>query len=347
MLDDLKLIHHRDGQDALGIAEKQYRQLELQFELESLSGPFRNVVVAGMGGSALAAQLLYAGLPPRLPVIICRGYNLPGFAGPETLFIASSYSGNTEETLSALAEAEERKAVIAAVTAGGRLAEIARQKRYVLADMPAGLQPRHATLAGFKALATILIKAGLADEEPVDRQLREAADFLRKAVEWWRPDVPTEHNHPKQIALELAGKSVVLYAGPQMSAAAYKWKISLNENAKNIAWWNQLPEFNHNEFIGWSSHPEQKPYTVINLRSGFEHERVQKRFELTERLLSGCMPAPINIEGQGENVLQQLLWHVAFGDFASIYLAVLNGLDPTPVDLIERFKKELGSQAVD
>ena len=136
-------------------------------------------------------------------------------------------------------------------------------------------------------------------------------EFIKQATATWRPDVPTKDNYAKQLAQEVIGKSVVVYGGPLMYPAAYKWKISFNENAKNIAWCNQYPEFNHNEFLGWTSHPLEKPYAVIDLRSNLEHPQVQKRFEVTERLLSGRRPAPLIVEAHGETLLCQLLWVVA------------------------------------
>lgn len=341
MLDDLKYIHERDGQDALGLAEKQWQQLQHEFEIPEIEGKFDNVVVAGMGGSALSAQLVYNWPSLKVPMAICRGYDIPAFTGENTLFIASSYSGNTEETISALEQAEKTGAIVVCMTGGGQLAEIASQKNITLANLPQVTQPRYAALYSFKALITILQQAGLVETEHTNKELAEAAEFFSSTVSQWRPDVPTEHNYPKQIALELMGKSVAIYAGPKMSSAAYKWKISVNENAKNVAWWNQIPEFNHNEMIGWSSHPIDKPYAVVNLLSSFEHERVQKRFEVTDRLLSGRRPASINLQAEGSNVLEQLLWHVVFGDFCSIYLALLNGVNPTPVELVEKFKQEL------
>jgi glucose/mannose-6-phosphate isomerase len=153
--------------------------------------------------------------------------------------------------------------------------------------------------------------------------------------------VPTSKNPAKQLALELIGKSVVVYAGPKLFPAANKFKICLNENAKNVAWVNQYSEFNHNEFIGWSSHPVDKPYAVVEIRSNLENERIQKRFVVSERLLSGLRPAPEVVVPQGKTVLQQVLWASNFADFASLYVALLNGLNPTPVDLVERLKKEL------
>ncbi len=341
MLDDLKYIHDRDGQDALGLAEKQHAFLLEHFELEPIKGQFDNVVVAGMGGSALSAQLAnnFPGL--AVPMIICRGYDIPVFVGPKTLFIASSYSGNTEETLSALEQAEKVGCKIVVLAGGGKLIDLAIQKSYLAITLPKVTQPRYATLYSYKALMTILCQAGLANKDSLDVELNKASHFLAEVVKWWRPDVPVKDNHPKQIALELMGKSVVVYSGPKMSSAAYKWKISINENAKNVAWWNQIPEFNHNEMIGWSSHPEHKPYAVVNLLSNLEHPRIQRRFEVSQKLLSGKIPFPINLAAQGDTHLQQLLWHIIFGDFCSIYLALLNGVNPTPVDLVEKFKLEL------
>jgi glucose/mannose-6-phosphate isomerase len=126
-----------------------------------------------------------------------------------------------------------------------------------------------------------------------------------------------------------------------LAPAAYKWKISFNENAKNIAWWSQYPEFNHNEFIGWSSHPVEKPYAVIDLLSNLEHPRIQKRFEVSAKLLSGMRPAPHAVQAQGASLPEQLLWAVNFGDFVTIYLALINNVDPAPVELVEKFKAEL------
>jgi glucose/mannose-6-phosphate isomerase len=153
--------------------------------------------------------------------------------------------------------------------------------------------------------------------------------------------VPAAQNPTKQLALELMGKSVVVYAGPKLHPAAMKFKIGTNENAKQVAWWNQLPEFNHNEFIGWSKQPVDKPYAVVDLRSNLEHPRIQKRFEVTARLLSGMRPEPHVVQAEGQTVLEQLLWAVVFGDFTTLYLAILNGINPAPVDLVESFKKAL------
>jgi glucose/mannose-6-phosphate isomerase len=173
--------------------------------------------------------------------------------------------------------------------------------------------------------------------------LAAQAGFLKTSAVAWRPDVATVKNHAKQIAQELLGKSVVIYSGPKLFPVAYKWKVGCNENAKQVAWANQLPEFNHNEFSGWSKQPTDKPYAIIELRSNLEHERVQRRFELSAQLLSGMRPAPIVVDVQGASLLEQLLWASLLGDFVSLYLAFLTNINPTPLPLVDKLKEALNA----
>lgn len=341
MLDDLKRIHELDAQDALGIAEKEGAQLRHEFAVPG--GQFKgiqNVVYAGMGGSALAATLVPTWPTLQLPFELVRGYDIPAYVDSRTLFVVSSYSGNTEETLSALGQAEAKGAQIAVIASGGTLKSIAEDKGFLLALIPKVDQPRYAVLYNFRALLEILASADLLSED-FRPQLAQAAGFLAAVTPAWRPDMPTTNNPAKQLAQELIGKSIVIYGGPKLYPAAYKWKISFNENAKQVAWASQLPEFNHNEFIGWSRQPVDKPYAVVDLRSSLEHPRVQKRFAVTERLLSGMRPSPHVVEAHGTTLLDQLLWTILFGDFVSIYVALLNGLSPAPVELVEKFKQAL------
>lgn len=341
MLDDLKMIHERDAQDALGVAQNQWKQLHHDFAATVQSKTeIRNVVLAGMGGSALPGVFLLSWPGLKVPFEIVRSYDIPAYVDEHTLFLSSSHSGNTEETLTALDQAEARGAQIVVLSAGGALAGRAKEAGYPLFEIPSGIQPRMTSFYFLAAFMQILEPLGLVLQGSLD-DLRSAGEWLEKRVAAWLPDVAASQNRAKQLALELMGKSVVVYSGPKLFPAANKWKICMNENAKNVAWCNQLPEFNHNEFIGWSSHPVDKPYAIVDLRSGLEHPRVQKRFEVTERLLSGKRPAPNIVEVEGDSILQQLLWATALGDFVSLYLALLNGLNPTPVDLVENFKAAL------
>lgn len=342
MLDDLKVIHERDPEDALGVVEKQWQQLGHEFGIDvSKFSDVQNIVLAGMGGSAWPAIYLNTWARPSVPFEIVRDYELPAYVGPRTLFISSSYSGNTEETLSALAEAENRGAQIAVMAAGGKLAELARSKGYTFYEIPGGIQPRMSSFFFLVALVEMLEPLGLVPEGK-RAELAAVGDWLKGQITTWGPTTPTAQNAAKQLALELIGKSIVVYSGPKLFPAANKFKICLNENAKNIAWVNQFPEFNHNEFIGWSSHPVDKPYAVVEIRSSLEHERIQKRFTVSEKLLSGKRPAPEVITPVGETHLQQLLWTSNFCDFVSVYVAIANGVDPTPVGLVEKLKVELG-----
>lgn len=340
MLDDLKYIHERDGADALGSAGKQHQQLTYDFALNPDSFHPENIVFAAMGGSALAGQFTSAWPAYQVPFEITRGYDIPAYVSEKTLFIAVSYSGNTEETLSALQQAEAQGAKIAVITGGGKLAKIAEQKSYSLAllpDMPA----RSTTLLTVRAIVSLLANANVFVEQNALAILAEQTQMLEQATATWRPDVATVHNPAKQIAQELMGRSVVIYTGPDLAAAGYKWKISINENAKQIAWTNQLPEFSHNEFVGWSKQPVDKPYAVVDIRSSLDYPGIQRRFKITERLLSGVRPTPLVVTPAGKSLLEQLVWTTALGDFVGIYLALLNGLNPTPLELVDKLKHAL------
>lgn len=342
MLDDLKFIHEKDPQDALGVVEKQWQQLEHVFDAQFKStNEIRNVVLAGMGGSALPGVFLSSWPGINVPFEIIRNYDLPSYIGKNTLVIASSYSGNTEESLSTLAEAEAKGAQIVVIAAGGQLLDHAQERNYPLFQIPGGVQPRMTSFYFLVALIQLFESLKLVASGSL-AALKSTSPWLKEEVKTWTADVPTNKNPAKQLAQELMGKTVIVYSGPKLFPAANKFKICINENAKNLAWVNQYPEFSHNEFIGWSSHPIQKPYAVVEIRSNLEHPRVQKRFELSERLLSGKRPASNVIVPKGETLIQQLLWTAVHDDFVSVYLALLNGVNPTPVDLVEKLKKELG-----
>jgi glucose/mannose-6-phosphate isomerase len=343
MLDDLKMIHERDADDALGVAEKQWQQLKYEFGVEPLElDGVTNIVVGGMGGSAWPALYLKSWPGTSVPLEVISNYNIPAYVGPNTLFISSSYSGNTEETLAAIEEAAGKGARIAVMTAGGKLEGVAKDKGYPLYLIPGGIQPRMSSFYFLAALIQMLEPGGLVPAGSL-QELQATGDWLKDQLATWKAEIPTSENAAKQLALELMGKSVVVYSGPKLLPAANKFKICLNENAKNVAWVNYYPEFNHNEFIGWSSHPVDKPYAVVEFRSTLEHVRIQKRFVVSEKLLSGKRPAPEVVVPVGETLLHQLLWTSNFCDFTSLYLALLNGLNPTPVDLVERLKKDLGA----
>ena len=345
MLDDAQILKQRDRLGALDVAAELHAQISREIPVinEDHDGrELRHVIVAGMGGSALAAEMVIALTRGwlHIPLVVTKGYDLPGFVNDNTLVIAISHSGNTEETLSCYDQARANNCQLAAITTGGSLFEKAVVDGIKRIKIPAGAQPRMSTVYHLRGLLKILQHFLIIDSD-LYQKLEESGEWLSGQVKAWAPEVPTEQNIAKQLALKSAGKTPVIYAGELTWPLAYKWKISWNESAKNIAFCNQYPEFNHNEFIGWSSHPVEKPFVIFDLMSHLEHPRIRERMELSDRLLSGMRPHAVSVELQGETLLKQLLWGLALGDAASIYTAILNGVDPAPVKLVERLKKEL------
>ncbi|HEV7951999.1 MAG TPA: bifunctional phosphoglucose/phosphomannose isomerase [Candidatus Saccharimonadales bacterium] len=339
------MIGQRDPHGALQIAAQQFEQT--RFAARVMNGDndgrkITNIVVAGMGGSALAALIVKSWLKNHLtvPFEIIRTYSLPHYVDAHTLVILSSYSGNTEETLSGLNEAKARGAQTAIIAAGGELIELARSNDIAYVQLPSDLQPRMAVIDNLRGLVALLNHFYITDRS-VFQDIENAAEWLESESAQWTSDVTTDKNYAKQLALHAVGKTPVFYAGSLMAPVAYKWKISWNENAKNVAFWNELPEFNHNEFMGWTSHPIEKPFAIFDLVSGLEHPQILKRFEVSDRLLSGQRPKSTVVNLAGDTVIAQMLWGSILADFVSIYVAILNGVDPTPVPLIEKLKKEL------
>jgi len=345
ILDNINLLSQRDPEGALAIVASQYKQAAFDavvLNAEHDDREITSIVVTGMGGSALAALLIKVLYQAKLtiPLDIVRSYDLPGYVNANTLVIASSYSGNTEETLSALTQAQQKESQIAIIASGGKLIEIAEAEGIAHVSLPSGVQPRMAMLYSLRGLFALLGTFGVIGKEAYD-EVETLSGWLEAESASWLPEVPTADNYAKQLAHEAIGKTPVFYGGAFTAPLAYKWKISWNETAKNVAFWNEYSEFNHNEFMGWASHPVEKPFVVFDILSSFERPRILQRFELTDKLLSGKRPAANSIHLKGDTQLAQLLWGAILADFASTYAAVLNGVDPTPVVLIEKLKQEL------
>ena len=342
MLDNINAIYRLDSSNTLGEVAGFPEQLRTEVPCEPRflgASDILNVVYAGMGGSALAALLVQTWPVMRVPFEVVRDYNLPSYIGEKTLVIIASYSGNTEETISALYEAESKGAQIAVISSGGTLSELAKTRGYSHATLPKVVQPRFVVGYNYRALLGILQSADLFWGDM--GEVLEAADFLVETAKELAPEVPTSRNPAKQLAEKCLGKSVVIYAGHKLAPAAYKWKIGFNENAKQIAWCGLLPEFNHNEIVGWLRHPEHKPYVVIDLHSSYEHPRIRTRFRVAEELLAQTRPSSFLVEAQGTSLLQHVLWASMLGDYVTIYTALLSGENPAPIDIIETFKKAL------
>ena len=340
MLDDLDKIGQLDSEDAFGIVENQWKQLTYQFgTLFEPKTQILNVVLGGMGGSSWPASYVKTWPGLNLPFEIVKDYRLPSYIGENTLFIASSYSGNTEETLSMLEEAIGKNAQVIVITSGGKLKQEAEHKHIPIYLIPPNLQPRMSSFYIISALLELFTNLELVSSKDSGLEnRRDIGKWLHEEIQNWKPNVPIEHNPAKQLATKLFGKIVIIYSGPQLSPVSNKIKICINENAKSLAWENQYPEFNHNEFIGWTSSIPSNMFGIVEIRSDLEHPKTQLRFETTEVLLTGKRPSPNIISPQGKTLPHQIFWTSVFGDYVSLYLAMLNGQNPTPVDLIEKFK---------
>lgn len=302
----------------------------------------KNIVFTGMGGSALGSEIIKNWLGHRLsvPLVISKGYHLPGFVDEHSLVVVSSYSGNTEETLSSLDQAEKLNAQIAVMSAGGKLLELAQQKNYLTLKLPQVSQPRFSALAATRAVGCLLGDMGLAGAIDLRRETLTAADFLDEEKSSWSLDKMGD-NQARQIALKLKDKIAIIYAGPALAAASYKWKIDINENAKQMAFANVFPELNHNEYQGWIF-PESKHVATVNLQSSFDFNRIKKRMQVTKQIIARHDYTPIEVIARGQTLLEQLLWTIMLGDYVSAYLGILNAIDPTPVKLVEELKQKLG-----
>jgi glucose/mannose-6-phosphate isomerase len=306
-------------------------------------GTIRQVVVLGIGGSAIGGSLLQAYTEGefKVPFLVNRTYHIPAFVGPETLVIASSYSGNTEETLSAYAEAKGRGATLMAIASGGELERWAQADGIPFCRIPGGYSPRAALGYSFMPLLAILSRLGFVRERPED--VTEAVTVLSTLRDELYPERPTGGNPAKQLAERLHGKLPFIYgAAPWSGVAAYRWKGQMNENAKNLAHSNAFPELNHNKTVGWEA-PESltAQVEVVLLRDREDHPKVQKRFEVTSTIMRPHVSGITEVWSRGESALARLFSLIYMGDFTSYYLALLNGIDPTPVKVIDYLKGEL------
>ncbi len=348
MLDDLKMIHQRDAQDALGHAAKQSDRLAITLGLSPFlkANHIHNVVVAAVGDASLAADMMHGYVSLGKPYQVMIQHDLPAYVDTGTVFIATSLSLDDPEALALLARAEAKRAQVVVISVAGALARAAMDAGHPLVLLPEESR-RFPLWSVVKALLLIFDKLGLLPtdsrvETSEMKKLEEQQRWLAGQCSLWGPESPTKTNVAKQIALELMGKSVAIYAGPTMSPAANYWKARVNLRARQLAWCDQYVDDNvHAEACGWLKQPVSKPYAIVDLRSSFEHRRIQQIQLANTRLLSGLRPSPVIIEFASQTFVQHLLFATVLADFVSIYLALLGGLNPSIIDLSEKFNKEL------
>lgn len=306
------------------------------------------IVVVGMGGSAIGADLVAASTVERrrLPLVVVRGYDLPAWLDERAFVIASSYSGNTEETLAAYRASKDRGMTGAALTTGGKLAQLAREAGDPVYRLPEGLPPRAALGASYAgcALVAARVDAGLDPGREADRILR-AAEELRSETEGW---LAWDGGNPVlAIAAALDGAIPIVYGGHPVSiAAAYRWKCQLNENAKRPAWSGALPEHNHNEIVGFEDVGDARSrLALVHLETPWDHPRVARRFSFVRRFCEDRVAVQHRILAEGPDPTSGMLWLCHLGDCASFLASVIGGNDPTPVASIDQLKQELRDRA--
>ncbi|MGH2543595.1 MAG: bifunctional phosphoglucose/phosphomannose isomerase, partial [Ardenticatenaceae bacterium] len=297
------------------------------------------ILVLGMGGSAIGADLVAGLLVDTLPIpmLVQRGYGVPAWVDEDTLVIASSYSGGTEETLSGWAAAGAHHAQRIAVTTGGKLAALALAADEALLTFSYESQPRAALGHSFTLTLGLLWRLGLI-YDPSDK-VKAAVELLEAAQREWQPEVPIEECRPKQIATWWHGQLPVIFGAEHLAIIARRWTTQINENSKSWALWAEMPELNHNVIVGFE-HPTlmQQGARVTGLRSKQYHDRNAARFDITGELLDQADVAWATVEAAGDDRLGELLWTNLLGDYASYYLALLHGADPTPVEPIRYLK---------
>lgn len=300
------------------------------------------VVICGMGGSAIGGDLLRSLLSdmPSPIIFVNREYDLPSFVDGKTLVIASSYSGNTEETLSAFGQAMKTKCKKLVLTTGGRLGEIARRKGISVFTINYASQPRAALGYSFIPLIAFLSRLGLVEGK--SGEVSEMAAGLESLLGEMSEGVATSLNPAKQLAGKLSGKLVLIYGGGVLAPVARRWKGQINENGKNWAFCESFSELNHNTVVGYEFPRELagKVYAVM-LHSPGLHPRILARYRITGEILQGAGIGHEVAEGQGRSRLAQMMSLVFLGDWTSYYLAMLNETDPTPVNVIAYLKTRL------
>jgi glucose/mannose-6-phosphate isomerase len=351
-LDDLKKIEMIDLSGMLDIEEKFPAQLVgakdiiTGADLGSLGGKeYSGLAILGMGGSGFAGDIIKSLVSDEIdiPVEVVKGYSLPAFIGKNWLVMAVSYSGNTEETISAAGQAAERGADILIECSGGKLEETAQKSGYGLIKIPTGLQPRGAIGYIFYPAYLALGILGLVNIKEEDEI--EALELVREKSALYNRNTPAGKNPAKKLAIEIGENLPVVYGTEGIySALAYRLKCEINENGKTPCWWHNFSELNHNETVGWQRLvPVTRNLIIITFRDPDENARMKTRIDITLAQIRENVGKVVEIPVEGRSKLARAVSTMYLGDIASVYLAILAGVDPTPVVKIESLKKKLAA----
>lgn len=348
-LDNPQVYKQYDPQDMLthihNVPElcRQAWQMATSFALPPDYSRINKVVVLGMGGSAIGGDLVanLVAAEANLPIFVQRGYDLPAFVDDETLIIASSYSGMTEETLSAFRQALNTNSKKLVITTGGKIKELAQEKGIPVFSFNYKAQPRAALPFSFLPILNFIQRLGFVNDKSAD--FSEMVDVLEQLSREINESIPFSRNRAKQLAQELYGKLAVIYGAGITTEVAHRWKTQINENSKAWSFHEAFSELNHNAVVGYQFPPElASKILVVMLQSSHLPPPILRRYRITSQILEKADVSFSLIEGSGKSPLAQIMNLVLFGDYVSYYLAILNKTDPTPVETIDFLKGELG-----
>jgi glucose/mannose-6-phosphate isomerase len=349
VLDDLDAIEKLDSLSILetveGFADQCRRGWHLGMSARGLpeATGLESVVVLGMGGSGVSGDVVRSVVEPRLPIPfrVEKSYGpLPSWVGRSSLVVAVSYSGDTEETLAAATDALERGARLVTIAAGGGLAEMAEGHGLAHVGIPGGLQPRSAL--GYLTLPLLAVLDRMELVPPLEVDVEDATDGLDDLAARCHRKIPVGQNPAKSIAQRLVGKIPLIYGARGLGGtAAYRFKCDVNEYAKTPAFWNELPELNHNEIESWRATEQTKDFSLVLLRDPHDQPSIARRFAITKELIGGRADDAIEIVAEGESRLARLLSLLFVTQLAAIYLAIARNVDPGPVEVLQRLKQKL------
>jgi len=352
-LDNIKQIARLDKEDMLDLIISFPNQCQDAIFISkkaniksSYTREYANIIFTGLGGSAIGADIVkgYIQDEVNVSIFVNRDYTMPAFTGKNSLVFVISYSGNTEETLSAYSDATKRGANIVVITSGGKLEKLAGKNNNAIILIPKGYPPRCALGYSFIPAVFVLSKLGIIKNKI--NEIQKATDLLNGMQnKELGPQVKSRLNISKTIAKRLQGKFPVIYASDRLSSIATRWRGQFAENSKTLASMHVFSEMNHNEIVGWD-HPGQllKNFVAIVLRSKDDHPRIKIRMDITKAILKKNGFNIMEVDARGACLLERMLSLVYIGDFTSFYLSILNKIDPTPVDRIMYLKKQLAKK---
>lgn len=331
---DLLINFPKQIQQAVEIGNK------IDFKIKKKA--IQNIVITGLGGSAIGGDLIRSYLSNELtvPLIVNRNYSLPEFTSSGTLVIVSSYSGNTEETISSHLDALNRKAQIACITSGGETERLAKKHKNYLIKIPKGYPPRAALGFSFFPILILLSKLGLVKNK--QKAIKETISLLQKKSKIYQ-SLNADKNPALQLAQKFFNRLPVIYSSSDhFDSVNLRWRGQLSENSKVLAFGNVLPEMNHNELVGWKILKSiMANMVVIFLKDKNNHKRIKTRMKITEEIVKEYAAEVLNIESQGKSLLTRMFSLIYLGDWTSYYLSIINGVDPTPVKVIDYLKNKL------